>query len=147
MATVNVTLSLSSTDLFAKQALSFTETDSLSPAGDTQVMGKIILSGNGTQDALTLGTDAAIRPLAGDNDQAYLFLNNLSSTAGEYVQVALRAAAGTAAATAGAAADWFAVVGPGEFLFIPISDMQSVDLEPAAGTPAVEFLLMEKALG
>ena len=143
MATVNVTLSLSSTDLFAKQALSFTETDSLSPAGDTQVMGKIILSGNGTQDALTLGTDAAIRPLAGDNDQAYLFLNNLSSTSGEYVQVALRAAA----ATAGAAADWFAVVGPGEFLFIPISDMQSVDLEPAAGTPAVEFLLMEKALG
>ena len=33
MATVNVSLSLSSTDLFAKQNLSFTETDALSPAG------------------------------------------------------------------------------------------------------------------
>ena len=35
MATVNVTLSLSSTDLFAKQNLSFTETDILAPAGET----------------------------------------------------------------------------------------------------------------
>ena len=34
MAKVNVTLSLSSTDLFAKQTLSFTETDALTPVGD-----------------------------------------------------------------------------------------------------------------
>ena len=134
MATVNVTLSLSSTDLFAKQTLSFTETDSLSPAGDTQVIGRIILSGAGTTDALTLGTGTAIRPLAGTNDRAYLF---------EYVKVRLRAAA----ATAGTTGDWFAVIGPGEFAFIPTSDMQSVDLDPAAGNPTVEFILMEKALG
>jgi hypothetical protein len=143
MAKVNVTLSLSSTDLFAKQALSFTETDVLSPVGDTQVMGKIILSGPSTQDALTLGTGTAIRPLAGDNDRAYLFLNNLSATTGEYIKIRYRAAA----ATAGTGGDWFAQLGPGEFLFIPISAMQSIDLEPAAGTPAVEFLLLEKALG
>ena len=143
MATVNVTLSLSSTDLFAKQALSFTETDSLSPAGDTQVMGRIILSGAGTTVALTLGTGTAIRPLAGTNDRAYLFLHNLSVTTGEYVKVRLRAAADTAGTTG----DWFCVIGPGEFAFIPTSDMQSVDLDPAAGNPVVEFLLMEKALG
>ena len=141
MAKVNVTLSLSSTDLFAKQTLSFTETDSLSPAGDTQVIGRIILSGAGTTDALTLGTGTAIRPLAGTNDRAYLFLHNLSLTTGEYVR--LRAAA----ATAGTTGDWFAVLGPGEFAFIPTSDMQSVDLDPAAGNPTVEFILMEKALG
>ena len=41
MATVNVTLSLSSTNLFEKQTLSFTETDVLSPAGDQQLIGKI----------------------------------------------------------------------------------------------------------
>ena len=41
MAKVNVTLSLSSTDLFAKQTLSFTETDSLTPVGDQQIVGKI----------------------------------------------------------------------------------------------------------
>ena len=143
MATVNVTLSLSSTDLFAKQALGFTETDVLTPVGDTQVMGRIITSGASTQDVITLGTATAIRPLAGANDRAYLFMHNLSSTTGEFIKIGLRAAA----ATASAAADNFATLGPGEFLFIPTADMQSVDIEPAAGNPVIEFLLMEKALG
>jgi len=143
MAKVNVTLSLSSTDLFAKQALSFTETDSLSPAGDTQVMGRIVTSGTGTVDCLTMGTGTAIRPLAGTDDRAYLFLHNLSVTSGETLIVRLRAAVGTAGTTG----DYFSNLGPGEFLFIPISDMQSVDLEAAAGNPVAEFILMEKALG
>jgi len=143
MAKVNVTLSLSSTDLFAKQALSFTETDSLSPAGDTQVMGRIITSGNGTVDCLTMGTGTAIRPLAGTNDRAYLFLHNLSAVSGEILMIRLREAVGTAGTTG----DYFAQLGPGEFLFIPIAHMQSVDLEPKAGTPVAEFILMEKALG
>lgn len=135
MATVNVTLSLGSTDLFAKQTLSFTETDALSPAGDQQLIGKIETSGSGTKDNI------ATKALDGTTDRAYLFLHNLSTTSGEYVKVGLCASHGSDSASG----DWFAVLGPGEFLFIPISDMQDVDLEAAAGTPAVEYVLMEKA--
>ena len=135
MATVNVTLSLSSTDLFAKQALSFTETDSLTPSGDQQAVGRLITTGSGTKDNL-VG-----KALDGTTDRAYLFMKNLSATAGEYVKVSLCATHGTDSA----AGDWFSVLGPGEFLFIPISDMQDVDVEPATGNPVIEFIVMEKA--
>jgi hypothetical protein len=135
MAKVNVTLSLSSTDLFAKQALSFTETDSLAPAGDQQVVGRIITTGSGTKDNI------ATKALDGTNDRAYLYLKNLSATSGEYVKVGLCATHGTDSA----AGDWFAVLGPGEFAFLPISDMQDVDLEAATGNPVVEYILMEKS--
>ena len=136
MATVNVTLSLSSTDLFAKQNLSFTETDALSPAGDQQVIAKLYLTGTGTEDSIHL------KQLDGTDDRAYLFLNNLSATTGEYVEVSGRR---SAVGTDSTANDWFAVLGPGEFLFIPISDLLSVDLRQAAGNPTVEYVLMEKA--
>ena len=53
----------------------------------------------------------------------------------------LRAAVGTASASG----DWFAVLGPGEFMFMPIADMQGIDVEPATGNPTVEFLLFDKA--
>ena len=135
MATVNVTLSLSSTDLFAKQTLSFTETDALAPAGDQQVVGRIVTTGAGTKDNLVM------KALDGTNDRAYLYMKNLSVTTGEYVKVSLCATHGTDSASG----DWFAVIGPGEFLFIPIADMQDVDIEPAAGNPVVEYVIMEKA--
>ena len=135
MATVNVTLSLASTDLFAKQTLSFTETDSLTVAGDQQVVGKIVTTASGTKDNLVT------KALDGTTDRAYLYMKNLSVTSGEYVKVSLCATHGTDSASG----DWFAVLGPGEFLFIPISDMQDVDVEPATGTPSVEYIVMEKA--
>ena len=135
MATVNVTLSLSSTDLFAKQVLSFTETDALSPAGDQQLVGRIVTSGSGTKDNI------ATKALDGTNDRAYAYLKNQSTTTGEYVKISLCATHGSDSASG----DWFAVLGPGEFMFVPISDMQDIDLEAAAGNPVVEYILMEKA--
>jgi hypothetical protein len=139
MATVNVTLSLSSTDLFAKQTLSFTETDSLSPAGDQTIVGRLITSGSGTKDNI------ALKELDGTNDRAYLFLHNTSSTSGEYLKIGLRQAFDTPSTTG----DFFAQLGPGEFLFIPIGavtgDMKTVDVEAAAGNPVVEYILMEKS--
>ena len=135
MATVNVTLSLSSTNLFEKQSLSFTETDVLSPAGDQQLIGRLKTTGSGTEDNI------ALKALDGTNDRAYLFLHNLSSTTGEYVKVGLCATHGSDSG----AGDWFAVLGPGEFMFMPIADMQDVDVEAAAGNPVVEYVLMEKA--
>ena len=135
MATVNVTLSLSSTDLFAKQTLSFTETDALSPAGDQMLVGRLVLTGSGTEDNISL------KALDGTNDRAYVFLHNTSTTSGEYVKIGLSSAHGTDSASG----DWFSVLGPGEFMFMPISDMQDIDLEPQSGTPVVEYILMEKA--
>tara|TARA_R110002012_G_scaffold260418_1_gene442102 strand:+ start:1973 stop:2386 length:414 start_codon:yes stop_codon:yes gene_type:complete len=135
MATVNVTLSLSSTDLFAKQTLSFTETDALSPAGDQMLVGRLVLTGSGTEDNISL------KALDGTNDRAYVFLHNTSTTSGEYVKIGLCSAHGTDSASG----DWFSVLGPGEFMFMPISDMQDIDLEPQSGTPVVEYILMEKA--
>ena len=41
--------------------------------------------------------------------------------------------------------DFFAVLGPGEFMFMPTGDMQDLDIEAAAGNPVVEYVLMEKA--
>jgi len=138
MATVNVTLSLSSTDLFAKQTLSFTETDVLSPAGDQQLIGKLETSGTGTKDNI------ALKALGGTNDRAYLFLHNTSTSSGEYIKVSLCAAHGTDSESG----DFFAQLAPGEFLFMPIGSstgFQDVDIEAASGTPAVEYILMEKA--
>ena len=137
MATVNVTLTLNSSDLFAKQNISFTETDTLSPAGDQKVIGRLYTTGSGTKDGLTLNDKA----LDGTNDLSYIFLHNLSTTTGEYVKVSLRSAVDSDSA----GGDWFAVLGPGEFMFVPISDMQDIDVEAAAGNPVVEYILMEKA--
>jgi hypothetical protein len=136
MATVNVSLSLSSTDLFAKQNLSFTETDALSPAGDQQLISKLVLTGTGTEDNI------ALKQLDGTDDRAYLYMKNMSSTSTEYVEVSGRRSAFTTDSTDD---DFFAVLGAGEFLFIPICSLLSVDLRAAAGTPTVEYILMEKA--
>jgi len=138
MATVNVTLSLSSTDLFAKQTLSFTETDALSPAGDQQLIGKLYLTAASTEDQI------AIKELAGANDRTYLYMRNMSTTSGEYVEVSARRAAYGTDSTAD---DFFAVLGPEEFLFIPLADIKNIDLLPGAGNPTVEYILMEKAAG
>ena len=135
MATVNVTLSLSSTDLFAKQNLSFTETDALSPVGDQQLVGRLYTTGSGTEDGI------ATKAIAGTGQRCYVFLHNLSTTSGEYVKIGLCAAHGTDSTTG----DWFAVLGPGEFMFMPTGDMQDIDIEAAAGNPVVEYILMEKA--
>ena len=133
MATVNVTLSLSSTDLFAKQTVSFTETDSLSPAGDQMLVGRLVTTGSGTEDNISL------KALDGTDDRAYVFLHNLSSTTGEYVKIGLCATHGTDSTTG----DWFSVLGPGEFFFYPTADNTKIQVKSSANTPTVEFLLLE----
>ena len=135
MATVNVTLSLSSTDLFAKQNLSFTETDILAPAGDQQLVGRLYTTGSGTEDGI------ATKAIAGTGQRCYVFLHNLSTTTGEYIKVSARRAAFVTDSTVN---DFFAQLGPGEFLFAPLSDMYQLDVEPATGNPVLEYVLMEK---
>ena len=99
------------------------------------LVGRLVTTGSGTEDNI------ALKALDGTNDRAYVFLHNLSSTSGEYVKIGLCSAHGTDSASG----DWFAVLGPGEFLFLPTGDMQDIDIEAAAGNPVVEYILMEKA--
>jgi hypothetical protein len=135
MATVNVTLSLASTDLFAKQSLSFTETDTLAPAGDQQIVAKLFLTGTGTEDSIHL------KEITSANDRSYLYMKNLATASTDYVEVSRRTTFGTDSG----AGDFFAVLGPGEFLYIPLANCESVDLRAAANNPTVEYILMEKA--
>ena len=78
--------------------------------------------------------------VSGENDRAYLYLFNTAQSASRYVKVGLRAAWDTDSASG----DWFAVLPPFGQLFIPISDMQSVDLEANSGSPIVEYMLFQK---
>jgi len=139
MATVNVSLSLSSTDLFAKQTINFTETDSLSPAGDQMLVGRLITTATNAFDNI------ALKAIDGTNDRFYIFMHNTSTTSGEHVKIGLCQTHGTDSASG----DLFAQLAPGEFLFMPIGSSspgsQDLDIQPSSGTPVVEYILMEKA--
>ena len=69
-------------------------------------------------------------------------MKNLATADTDYVEVSGRR---SAVGTDSTANDWFAVLGPGEFLFIPLSNLLNVDLRAAAGNPTVEYILMERA--
>ena len=142
MATVNVTLSLSSTDLFAKQNLSFTETDILAPAGDQQLVGRLYTTGSGTEDGI------ATKAIAGTGQRCYVFLHNLSTTTGEYIKIsARRAAFGTDSTDELIIADdgnaIFMRLAPGEFTFYPSADNTQIQCKSSANNPVVEFMILE----
>lgn len=105
--------------------------------GKVMQSGAMRLTGEGTKDNLALAA------LSGENDRAYLFLFNTSigGLNTNYVKVGLRAAHGSDSASG----DWFATLPPFSQLFIPISDMQSVDLEVIGNsTPIIEYMLLQK---
>jgi hypothetical protein len=105
--------------------------------GKVMQTGSMRLTGQGTKDNL------ALTALSGDNDRAYLYLFNtsISTSTSTYVKVGLRAAHDTDSASG----DWFATLPSFGQLFIPISDMQSVDLEViGSSTPIVEYMLLQK---
>tara|TARA_Y100001938_G_scaffold148602_1_gene232810 strand:- start:31471 stop:31929 length:459 start_codon:yes stop_codon:yes gene_type:complete len=106
--------------------------------GKVMQTGSMRLTGEGTKDNLALAA------LAGENDRAYLYLFNTSTSTSNqynYVKVGLRAAHDTDSASG----DWFATLPPFGQLFIPISDMQSVDLEViGTSTPIIEYMLLQK---
>ncbi len=111
-------------------------TDMLAPyKGKVIQSGAMRLTGSGTKDNLALAA------LSGENDRAYLYLFNTSQTPlTGYVKVGLRSAWDTDSASG----DWFSVIPSYGQMFIPISDMQSVDLEANSGNPIVEYMLLQK---
>ena len=123
-STLNVTFSISSTDLFDTVNLSKTVTDALTIDGDNR-------QGLTTMKTSTSYDDINVNTLGGTNKKAYVYAKNIDSTddlifADDGDQI-------------------FARLSPGEFFFYPTADNTKIQVKSSANTPMVEFLLLEVA--
>ena len=123
-ATLNVTFSISSTDLFNSINLNKTVTDALTIDGDNR-------QGLTTMKTSTSYDDINVNTLGGTNKKAYVYAKNIDSTddlifADDGDQI-------------------FARLSPGEFFFYPTADNTKIQVKSSANTPMVEFLLLEVA--
>ena len=124
-ATLNVSFSISSTDLFDSISLSKTVSDALTIDGDNR-------QGLTTMKTTTSYDDINVNALAGSTGggkKAYVYAKNIDSTddlifADDGDQI-------------------FARLSPGEFLFYPTADNTKIQVKSSANTPTVEFLLLE----
>tara|TARA_R100000005_G_C5002757_1_gene210558 strand:+ start:3060 stop:3449 length:390 start_codon:yes stop_codon:yes gene_type:complete len=124
-ASLKVTLSLASTDLFDSISLAKTVTDTLTIDGDNR-------QGLTTMKTTTSYDDINVNALAGSTGggkKAYVYAKNLDATddlifADDGDQI-------------------FARLSPGEFFFYPTADNTKIQVKSSANTPMVEFLLLE----
>lgn len=124
-ATLNVTFSISSSDLFDSVNLSKTVSDALIIDGDNRQGLTTIL----TSDSYA---DINVEALSGSTQggkKAYVYAKNIDATddlifADDGDQV-------------------FARLAPGEFFFYPTADNTKIQVKSSANTPTVEFLLLE----
>ena len=124
-ASLKVTLSLASTDLFDSISLAKTVTDTLTIDGDNR-------QGLTTMKTSTSYDDINVNALAGSSGggkKAYVYAKNLDATddlifADDGDQI-------------------FARLSPGEFFFYPTADNTKIQVKSSANTPMVEFLLLE----
>ena len=124
-ANLNVTVSISSSDLLSTINLSKTVTDSLVIDGDNR-------QGLTTMVTSTSYADINVEALSGSTNggkKAYVYAKNTDATddlifADDGDQV-------------------FSMLSPGEFLFYPTADNTKIQVKSSANTPRVEFLLLE----
>lgn len=124
-ATLNVTFSISSSDLFDSVNLSKTVSDALIIDGDNRQGLTTILTS-------TSYADINVEALSGSTQggkKAYVYAKNIDATddlifADDGDQV-------------------FARLAPGEFFFYPTADNTKIQVKSSANTPTVEFLLLE----
>jgi hypothetical protein len=124
-ATLNVTFSISSTDLFNSISLNKTVTDALTINGDNR-------QGLTTMVTSTSYDDINVNALAGSTDggkKAYVYAKNTDT-----VDDLIFADDGD---------QIFARLAPGEFFFYPTADNTKIQVKSSANTPTVEFLLLE----
>ena len=124
-ATLNVTFSISSTDLFDTINLSKTVTDALTIDGDNR-QGLTTMKTSTSYDDINVN---ALGGSTGGGKKAYVYAKNIDSTddlifADDGDQI-------------------FARLSPGEFLFYPTADNTKIQVKSSANTPTVEFLLLE----
>ena len=124
-ATLNVSFSISSTDLFDSISLSKTVSDALTIDGDNR-------QGLTTMKTTTSYDDINVNALSGSTGggkKAYVYAKNLDATddlifADDGDQIFCRLA-------------------PGEFAFYPTADNTKIQCKSSANTPIVEFMLLE----
>ena len=125
MATLNATFSISSTDLFDSVNISKTATKALTIDGDNR-QGLTVIKTSTTLMGLTVenlsGTTAG-------GKKAYVYIKNLDTAA----DIIIADDGGTT----------FATLAPLEFCFYPSADNTTVQVKSSAGTPLVEYLLLE----
>lgn len=127
-ATLNVTFSISSTDLFNVISLNKTITDAVTIDGDNR-QGLTTMATNSSSF-----TDINVESLSGTADggkKAYVYIKNPDSSIDLIV--------------ADDGDQDIAILSPGEFLFYPSADNTKIQVKSASGTPTVEFLLLEVA--
>jgi hypothetical protein len=124
-ATLNVTFSISSSDLFDSVNLSKTVSDALIIDGDNRQGLTTILTS-------TSYADINVEALSGTTQggkKAYVYAKNIDATddlifADDGDQI-------------------FSRLAPGEFFFYPTADNTKIQVKSSANTPTVEFLLLE----
>tara|TARA_R110002072_G_scaffold215758_3_gene372821 strand:- start:1746 stop:2135 length:390 start_codon:yes stop_codon:yes gene_type:complete len=124
-ATLNVTFSISSSDLFDSVNLSKTVSDALIIDGDNRQGLTTILTS-------TSYADINVEALSGSTQggkKAYVYAKNIDATddlifADDGDQI-------------------FSRLAPGEFFFYPTADNTKIQVKSSANTPTVEFLLLE----
>ena len=124
-ASLKVTLSLASTDLFDSISLSKTVSDALTIDGDNR-------QGLTTMKTTTSFDDINVNALSGSTGggkKAYVYAKNLDAT-----DDLIFADDGD---------QEFARLSPGEFFFYPTADNTKIQVKSSANTPMVEFLLLE----
>ena len=124
-ASLKVTLSLASTDLFDSISLAKTVTDTLTIDGDNR-------QGLTTMKTTTSFDDINVNALSGSTGggkKAYVYAKNLDAT-----DDLIFADDGD---------QEFARLSPGEFFFYPTADNTKIQVKSSANTPMVEFLLLE----
>lgn len=124
-ATLNVTLSLSSSDLFNTVNLSKSVSDAVVIDGDNR-------QGLTTMVTSTSYADINVEALSGSTQggkKAYVYAKNTDST-----DDLIFADDGD---------QEFARLSPGEFFFYPTADNTKIQVKSSANTPRVEFLLLE----
>ena len=119
MATLNVTLELTSTDVFS-DTLSLSNTDALTLTKSTKL------------ERITTSTTSTSFAAASSYTKAYVYLKNTSTTANEIITIE-KADSG----------DEYLTLGAGEFAFFPWASEVDLFADAATGTPVMEVGIFE----
>ena len=129
MPTLIPTLTITSTDATSDE-LSFSVTDSLSVTAPLQSLSKVA--------ATTTGADTVIVPNI--DARRFLFLRHTSvDSGGSTVTTNLKVEEGDG--------NWFSLLGPGEWLFVPLNanGAHKIQLEATGGTIVAEYAYWTRA--
>ncbi len=126
MAKISARLTLTSTD-WHSDSLSINQTANIVATGDEQAIGRYTTS--------TTASKIPVGVLDSTDKKAYVYLKNLSTDAAEKIVVQED--------NSGSVGQGFAVLGAGEWMFIPYGENDYLWVDAASGTPVVEYAIFE----